>query len=270
MSTLQGSSDVFGSRPRMSALLDQAEAQTAPKFADDGPRGHWLLGSLPDIQRDRLAFFEHCARYGDFVRFRSVNRHGVVLSHPALVEEILITQHQYLKKTKLLAQNRMVFGDGLLTSEGDFWRRQRRLAQPAFHKMRVAAYAGTMAAYGDRMLDHWTDGELLDIHAELMGVTLEIVAKTLFDADVSGDAPEVGRALHNLLTIFLERANHPLRLSERWPTKRNRRLREIVRPLDEIIYRIINERRADGSDHGDLLSMLMLAQDEDGAHMSEK
>jgi len=223
------------------------------------------------LQRDRLAFFERCAREcGDFVPFRSAHRRCVLISHPDLVEDLLVNQQAHFRKTEILRQNRLMFGNGLLTSEGDFWLRQRRLAQPAFHRQRIAAYVADMIHFGERLVDGWRDGQELDAHAAMMHVTLEIVAKTLFGADVSADATDIGQALSVLIETFFRRANRPVRLSERWPTRDNRRLRQVAARLDRIIYGIVEQRRREGSHSDDLLSMLLAAQDEDGSRMTNK
>jgi cytochrome P450 len=165
---------------------------------------------------------------------------------------------------------RLTLGNGLLTSEGDFWRRQRRLAQPAFHRERVASYAGAMVAFAERMLTTWEDGQVRDVQEDMMQLTLEIVAKTLFDADIAGDAAAASAAMETLLRCFTARVNHMIRLPEHWPTPANFRLHRAVRRLERILFAIIAERRASGEDRGDLLSMLLHAQDEDdGGRMTD-
>jgi cytochrome P450 len=237
----------------------------------NGPRGHWLLGSLPDLRRNRLKFIEWCAHeYGDFVPLRAGPRRWVLLNHPDYVEELLVTNNQHFCKTSLLTANRRVFGEGLLTSEGDFWRRQRRLAQPAFHRQRVAGYGAIMSRYAQHHVGRWRNGHVLDIHAAMMRLTLAIVAKCLFDADVSSAAGDVGQAMNLLLGIFVNRANRALLIPEWVPTPDNLRVRRGARRLDNIIYGIIRQRRRSGSDPGDLLSILLAARDEDGSQMTDK
>src|SRR5205085_7639304 len=161
---------------------------------------------------------------------------------------------------------------GLLTSEAEFHRRQRRLAQPAFHHKRSQAYATGMAEYGARHRERWQDGQTLDVAQEMMGLTLAIVGKTLFDADVEGEAKEIGRALSDIMHMF-DRLTTPFPwLLELLPLPSNFRFARARARLDETIYRIINERRATGEDRGDLLSMLLLATDTegDGTGMSDR
>ncbi len=182
---------------------------------------------------------------------------------------MLVNNARKFHKGPVLQANKGVFGEGLLTSEGNFWLRQRRLAQPAFHRARIAAYAETMVGYTERLLETWRDGEERDIHEEMMRVTLQIVGKTLFDADVARDAKEVGRSLELLLELSADFARDIL--IPRWlPTPNNIRKARAIKKLDKIIYRIIEERRKSGQDTGDLLSMLLAARDEDGSRMTDK
>jgi cytochrome P450 len=239
--------------PRLRALTSTA------LFPFKGPRSHWLLGSLPDLKHDRLSFLTRCAReYGDFVRLRVGSQRWVLISHPDLVEELLVVQQPHLGKPRLLSSsNRMVFGEGLLTSDGDFWRRQRRLAQPAFHRQRVAGYGTVMSTYAERMVERWRTGDLIDAHAAMMELTLGIVAKCLFDADVDDQADDVRRSLELLVPTFMRRVNRVLPVPDWVPTPDNLRMRRAVRGLEAVIFRIIRERRASGGDTGDLLSMLL-------------
>jgi cytochrome P450 len=163
-----------------------------------------------------------------------------------------------------------LIGNGLLTSEGEFWRRQRRLAQPAFHRQRVSTYGDVMVDYTERTISSWKAGETRDVHRDMMRLTLEIVAKTLFNADVSGDADRVGTILSEIVKPFASQATLKWILDNRLPTPAHRRFHRLAKQIDEIVYRIIEERRASGRDEGDLLSMLLQAQDEDGSQMTDK
>jgi cytochrome P450 len=228
-----------------------------------GPTGTFLGGNLPEFRRDRLAFYVNCARaYGDVVAVRFGYRRVYIVNHPDLIESVLVTQARHFIKHWALRLNPLVLGKGLLTSEGDFWLRQRRLMQPAFQKNRVTAYAGSMVEAAQRMLARWRPGERREILTEMSRLTLEIAAKTLFDADVTGDAADVGAALQVLLDNFLRRFSSLVPVPLWVPTPANLRLRRAVRRLDAIIYRFIEERRQSHDEKGDLLSLLLHARDE--------
>src|SRR5262249_15881559 len=130
-----------------------------------------------------------------------VNFRNIFINHPDLIEEVLVGHPRRYFKGRVLRANRHVFGEGLFTSEGDFWLRQRRLVQPAFHRARIAAYAQNMVEYAQRLMESWRSGEERDVHQEMMKLTLQIVAKTFFNADVTGDECEVGKSLELLLEL---------------------------------------------------------------------
>jgi cytochrome P450 len=245
---------------------------TALRDSAPGPKGNWLTGNLPAFRRDRLGFLTGCARtYGDVVGLRFGPRRMMVVNHPDLVEEVLVANNRQYIKHFALRMTESTLGNGLLTSEGDFWRRQRRLAQPAFHRERIAGHAAIMVAFAERLLESWADGQARDIQDEMMRVTLEIVAKTLFDADVSGDSADASAAMDMVMHCFTRRVGRLIRFPEYIPTPVNLRLRRAVRRLDAIIFDIIASRRAGGEDRGDLLSMLLHAQDEDdGGGMTDR
>jgi cytochrome P450 len=237
-----------------------------------GPRGTWLGGSLAELRRDRLGFWARVARdYGDVVSLRIGSRPLWLVSHPDLIEEVLVTQARHFIKHFALRLNPLVLGKGLLTSEGDFWLRQRRLIQPAFQRGRLAAFGPVMVAYARRLMAAWRDGETRDVLPEMMRLTLEIAAKALFDAEVADEARAVGEAMQLLQENFLERFNSlappPLWL----PLPANLRLRRAVRRLDEVLYGFIRQRRRAGdTGRGDVLSLLLHARDEDRTGMTDK
>ena len=236
-----------------------------------GPRGHFLVGNLPEFARDILGFLTTCARdYGDMSYLRLAGYDVFLLNHPDLVDVVLRKDRDnFVKHSFFWRHVTAIFGNGLLTSEGDFWLRQRRLAAPAFHPDRIATYGDTMVAYADRLVDGWTDGEVRDVHRDMMRLTMEIVAKTLFDADVERDVEEVGRAFEVALKEIAGRIRRPFRIPDGVPTPGNLRYRRGVQRLDRLVWRVIAERRADPRDRGDLLSMLMSARDDEGQAMSD-
>lgn len=236
-----------------------------------GPKGRHLLGSTFELSRDWLGFLTRCAReYGDVVFFRFFHTPVCLVNHPDLIESVLVTNQRNFLKSKDYRVLRSALGDGLLTSEGELWRRQRRLMQPAFRRERIAAYGAVMSAYAERIAEGWRNGEERDIHRDMMRVTLEIVAKALFDTDISHDAREVGEALTVLMEQFIRQANWAFLLPEKFPIPGSRKLRMAVEQLDKIVYGMIDQRRTSGAGPGDLLDLLVHAEDEDGNRMSDR
>ncbi len=242
------------------------------KTLPQGPKGHLLLGGLRDFQRDQLAFYASCARdYGDVVPTRFGPLRALLIYHPDAIEEVLVTRSRDFVKSPGARLLRPLLGEGLLLSEGSAWLRQRRLVQPAFHRQRLAGYGEVMTAYAERRLAAWKDSQVVDVHAEMMALTLEIVAKTLFDADVSDQTGAVGHAANVLAEHFGARLRS-FRLLPDWvPTPANLRSAQAIRRLDQVIYTMIAARRSSGEDRGDLLSILLHAQDaDDGTAMTDR
>lgn len=237
-----------------------------------GPPGHFLVGNLPEFARDLLAFHEHCRdTYGDIVRLKLGTRTVYVLNHPDLIHEVLVANHRnFIKHSFFWRHVTAIFGSGLLTSEGDSWLRQRRLMAPAFHRERITGYGQTMVAYTERMLDTWRAGEVRNVHHDMMHLTLEIVGKVLFDADVGGDADAIGTAFDAVTDEIAARFRRPVFIPDWIPLPGNVRYNRGVRTLNNLVYRIIREHRANGAQGGDLLSMLMQARDEDGNQMNDR
>ena len=233
-------------------------------LAVPGPKQS-ILGSLVYLPgRDPLAFFTNLARtYGDIVSYRMGGEQMFFVNDPQHIKDILVTHNKSFMKGRGLQRAKRLLGEGLLTSEGAVHLRQRRLMQPAFHRDAVAGYGKTMVAYAERMRDGWVDGRTLDIAAEMNRLTLSVVGKTLFDADVESQAVEVGEALTGVMDTFWMMMLPFADAIERLPVPKLRRARMARVRLDQIIYRMIADRRASGRDHGDLLSMLLEAQDED-------
>ncbi|MEK6287387.1 MAG: cytochrome P450 [Acidobacteriota bacterium] len=224
-----------------------------------------FIGHLTMFRRDPLRFLLDSAReYGDVVYLKFGPQSVYLLNHPDYIKDVLVTNNRNFVKSRGLEMAKKFLGESLLTSGGEFHRRQRRLAQPAFHHQRINGYAAVMTDYAARTRTRWKSGEALDIWQEMMRLTLGIVGKTLFDADVEAEAPEIGAALTDVMQLF-ERITNPFGgLLEKLPLPGNFRWLKAKQRLDSTIYRIINERRAAGVDRGDLLSMLLLAQDEEG------
>ncbi len=238
-----------------------------------GPKTRLISGVMREYQDDPLGFTTRCAReFGDIVSARFLYVPCYFIYHPDHIEQVLVTQQRnFIKPVSFQTPfMRRLVGNGLLTSEGEFWKRQRRLAQPAFHRERINSYSQAMTTYAERMMMSWRSGETRDLHEDMMQLTLEIVAKTLFDADVTETAREVGQLLSVIVEPFSYQATFKWILDNRLPTPANRRFHRTAQRLDEIVFSIINERRASNSDRGDLLSMLLAAQDDDGNQMTDQ
>ena len=237
-----------------------------------GPKARFPLDLYVRFRSDRIGFLEEMASFGDVSHLSFNNMHLYLLNHPDMIRDLLVNNHRQFTKSRALHLAEWLLGKGLLTSEGDFHLRQRRLVQPAFHRQRMAGYADVMAAYAARTADRWQDGARVNMAQEMMRLTLAIVGKTLFDADVEDEAPQIGQAL----TESLHAVNRMLLpggpTMEKLPLPANRRAEDARQLLNDTIYRIIRERRESGEDRGDLLSMLLQAQDEegDGSRMTDE
>jgi cytochrome P450 len=242
--------------------------------ATSSPPGPWARfpgAHLLAFSRDMLGFLcrlKHA--YGDVVAFRLGPERTVLLSHPEHMHEVLVRQHRAFVKGRRGDVSRQLLGEGLLNSEGARHQRQRHLLQPAFHRQRLAEYATVMTTAAARLCQSWQDGDTLDIAPAMMRVTLAIAAQTLLDADVEAEATAIGQAITTLLRLS-PRVTMPwaplLRLV---PLPRHRHLRRAKDYLDTLIYQLIDARRATGGETGDVLSMLVGAQTEDGSPLSPR
>jgi cytochrome P450 len=235
-----------------------------------GPKSRGIVGNFPLGSGDPLGTYTRWAReYGDIFYYRSFHRHVYVLNNPDLIKTVLLTNYQNFVKGRVAKSNQRVLGNGLLTSEGDFWLGQRRLMQPAFHHSRIAGYGKVMVAYTERMMDGWRDGEALDIHHESMRLTMEIVAKTIFGVDLTTDVDRIFAAVETINNLAVR--GRLLRPIVRFlPTPGNKRHERAVRELDDVVYGLIRSRRANDSQTDDLLSALVSMKDDDGVSMPEK
>ncbi len=230
-----------------------------------GPRRIFPGQDILAFRADPTGFLSRLAHtYGDIASVSLGGQPMVLLNHPDYIRDVLITHNRNFLKGRGLQRAKRLLGEGLLTSEGEFHRRQRRLAQPAFHRQRIASYGTVMVDYAMRSRERWQMGKIYDIDQEMMRLTLAIVGKTLFDADVESDADDVGAALKVFFTMFDLIWMPFTELLERLPLPQLRRFEQARARLDAIIYRMIAERRQSNSDRGDLLSMLLLAQDTEG------
>ncbi len=245
---------------------------TASSTFPRGPKGHLFLGNAAGLSRETLGYLERCAREcGDLVPLRFFWKRILFVNHPDLIEQVLAKNSRKVIKDIAQRADRPLIGDGLFLSEGDSWLRQRRMMQPMFHRERIAAYGATMVACAERLIASWRDGETRDIYRDMSRLTMAVVAETLFDADIWGDADEVAGALACALECLSARVRSPqVLLPASLPAPTNLRLRRARRRIDGIVYRIIAERRADAADRGDLLSTLLHARYEDGTAMVDR
>ena len=200
-----------------------------------GPQRRIPFSGLFAYRRGPLPFFQNLAqKYGDISYFRLGPQEAFFLNHPDLIKDVLVTNSQNFMKGLALQRAKKLLGTGLLTSEGEFHRRQRRLALPAFHKSRVASYAAVMTDYAARTRERWRDGETLDLSEEMMSLTLGIVGKTLFDADVISDSKDVGAAMNVAMDLFNTITVPFFNLLQKLPLPQVRRFDNAKAKLDAI------------------------------------
>jgi cytochrome P450 len=235
-----------------------------------GPKGYPLIGNAPSLIREPFDFPLRCARdYGDVVRIRVGPLIFYMLTHPEDIEYVLRGNHRQFRKDRGTRMLSSFLGQGLVTSDGELWRRQRRLAQPAFQLDQILKYGSVMVAATERLLRDWQPGQTRDIHADMMRLTLDIVAQTLFSASMTGEADRVGWVMEVIMKHF---ASFVI-LIPGWhwlPTPGNRRYQRAVRELDAVIYGTIAQRRASGTSGADLLARFLAAHDADGSQMTDQ
>ncbi|MCA1812556.1 MAG: cytochrome P450 [Halobacteriales archaeon] len=232
-----------------------------------GPRG-LFAGNQLGLMRDPMGALAKLATHGDIVLFRMFGTQRIWLAnHPDLVQEVLVTRSKDYRKGRGLQAAKRLLGEGLLTSEGDLHREQRKVMQPMFHHERIAGYADAMVRHAARARERFEPGQEHDMSQEMARLTLGIVAQTLFDADVEGDAADIGSALTDALVAFRSARLPVSELVSRLPTPSNVRLQRARVRLDAVIHRLIAERR--GEEGSDLLRLLLGAQHEDGGGMSD-
>jgi cytochrome P450 len=228
------------------------------------------LAAVRAFRNDPIALLERLATYGDVVRVDVPGSAAFLLNHPDLVRDVLVTEHRSFHKGPTIRAAKMLLGESLLTSEDETHLRQRRLIQPMFHHERIATYAASMVRSAERAAERWSDGDELDVQAEMSALTLAVVSETLFGTDVDAErSATVRRALTDTLGMF-DRVYSPLfRLLVRLPSPTMRRYHRVESDLNRVIAEMIAERRAGGATGDDLLSLLLRVR-EDGAGMTDE
>jgi cytochrome P450 len=230
---------------------------------------------LPQLRSDPIGTFRDAAdRYGDLVHLKAGPYHGFLPTDPADIKHVLQDNARNYHKSPLFERLRDVVGNGLLTSEDSFWLRQRRLAQPAFHRQRVITMADAMVACTEQMLDRWDDiatrGDTIDLVAEMMALTQAIIVRTMFSTDL-GAAAEVVNRTWPIINRRIGETFWSTKLETTLPLPANRRLWRALGELETVVFRIIADRRQAGRDESDLLSMLLSARDDEtGAGMTDR
>lgn len=246
------------------------------KLQPPGPISFSPWGIMPDFPRDPIAFVTKLWRnYGDFVTIPGpLNWRGFLLNDPDLIHQVLIKQAHSFQKPPIFRQVfKASFGDGLFFSDGELWRRQRRLTQPAFHHKRIEAYARTMVRFTEAMLATWQSKRRCYIEEEMQALTLHIITNAIFHTDIESEANSLAQAMQALAASLVEQASHPLQatIPDWLPLPFLNHKQQRITQLDEIVYRMIQTRRQAQVDTGDLISVFLAAVDEEtGASMSDR
>ena len=269
----------------MRVAVEPSGSQTIPSWPSvteargdvpPGPRYPTPFAFTSAFRADPIAFYGAAFRsFGDVVCFRAPPFRSFFLAHPDHIKHVLQDNNHNYVKGVVIAKLKVLIGEGLFSSEGDFWRRQRRLAQPAFHRQRLAGFAATMTDAAGGLLRRWEEparsGAVVDVAADMSRVTLDVVGRTLFSRPLDDGADEFGAVLVDALELLNLRAMSFLSSPIWWPTGRNRRLRRAIAALDRVVFDIIETRRRAGEPGDDLLGMLLDARDEEtGAGMTDR
>jgi cytochrome P450 len=246
-------------------MFDSSGAPDRPP----GPDGSPVIGSFPEFARDALAFKTRLSReYGPLTYYRSLGREFYQLNDPDLVETVLVHRNEQFGKGELFHDILdPVTGDGLLTAEGDQWRRQRHMVNPAFHPDRIAEYSEIMVQETAAMANDWADGERVDVHSELMSVTLDIVTRALFGMEITD-----GDTISDALDVVMDRVGSPVSslVPASWPTPGNQAFSGAIDDIDDVVDDIIERHRVDSVDQESVLSALLRARDAAGETMDDE
>jgi len=246
----------------------------------NGPEPLDMLRALPRIRKDPLTFLsESAATYGDVVEFPIPGQRVFFANHPDAVKQVLQTEHRTHDRATVQYQSlALVTGNGLLTSDGELWRKERRLMQPAFHRAVLDQFVEHIDIAVDRLLASWArkrDGEIVDVDQAMMRTALEAVGRSLFSHDLSGEAGELVQAVLKALDVVVSRARSPLAPPLNWPTLGNIALRNSLRTLDHTVDVMVGarreaQRRGAGPETPDLLGMLMASEGFDDRQLRDE
>ncbi len=228
-----------------------------------------LIGNLLDFRRDRLALQDRAVKLAPLARVSLVHVPLYVTADADLAHKVLVSDTDAYKKSAGLAFLMPLLGEGLLTSEDPTHKRHRKLLAPAFAPKRLANYGETMVDETLIQMRTWHRGRQIDLATEMMELTLGIAGKTMFGADVRSDAANVSKGLELAMHSMMDNLTSPVRLGYRWPLPRHLRMKKAVAMLDDVVYRVIADGRKAGIDRGDVLSMLLLAKDDDGTMLTD-
>ena len=231
-----------------------------------------VVGLLSEFRKDRLGLFRNLfEEYGDIVQFKIANHDMLLLTNPDHIKHVLQENYKNYKKDYFYEELKLILGEGLVTSEGEFWRRQRKLAQPAFHKQELMTFADIMTQQSERIADRWSELSEVEIAGEMKKLTISIVGLTLFQVDVSDETDELGAAINHTLEFLNHRLELFIRPSVNIPLPNNIRFKKQFKIVQDVVMEMIRKRRNESNGQMDLMTMLLNAQDEEtGLGMSDR
>lgn len=250
----------------------ETSTEPTPLRTPNGPKGFPILGSLLDMSRDTLGFFEKsAAEYGAVTKLQLGQFPAYLLNDSDLIEQVLVKKHQdYTKNRVFWRQLKALMGDGLFTAEGAVWQRQRKLSAPAFATQPLQSYAPHMAELAEQVIEPWEDGQVFDMHKGCMDLALRVAARTLLNANVEQDLAGMDQATSWINDEVVARFSRPIFIPDAVPLPGHIRYRRGVAFIDKLIYRIIDEHRSGKGDPEGFIALLMAARDEDDQPMTDK
>jgi cytochrome P450 len=242
------------------------------QFDAPGPRELPLIGSTLNFQKDPIAFLQNVAdEHGTVAKFRVLSDSWYLLTDPEDVYEVLVKQAASFHKPRV---NKKLFkdfmGNGLVSSDGSHWKRQHKMVLPGFHRRRIESFGELMVEFTEDLVSEWDEGSCVDMNQALTDLTLRIIVRTMFGVEVGGKTEKVRNAMEVVNEVLVDYINLPIPVPMWWPSKKNRRKVKAIKDVEAVLFEIVNARRASGEDKGDLLSMMLMAKDENERPMSDK